>query len=251
MVLNKIYNNFTAAIADVPDGVVIMMGNFAGPGGFPLNLYRAIRDRGVKNLTLIANTAGGIGLTLDFDDHRMLFENKQVKKVIASFPISVSPTNPTPAERQILAGEIELEIVPQGTLAERIRAGGYGLGAFYTPTGVGTVIEKGKEKRIIEGREMLLEYALKADYAFVRAYKADKLGNLVYRGTARQFNPLMAAAARVTIAEVDEIVDAGTLDPETIITPGILVQRIVKIASDEDFPRHPDRSFWVKPDKEG
>ena len=249
--INKVYDNFAAAVADIPDGSVIMLGNFAGPGGFPVNLCRALRNQGARELTIIANTAGGIGLTLDFDDHWILFENKQVKKVIASFPFSVSPTHPTPAERQIMAGEVELEIVPQGTLAERIRAGGYGIGAFYTPTGVGTVVEEGKEKRVIDSREMLLEYALKADYALIRAYKADTLGNLVYRGTARQFNPLMAAAARVTVAEVDEIVEAGELDPEAIITPGILVQRIVRIARKEDFPRRPEWSFRVRKEEEG
>ena len=244
--INKIYNSFEAAVADVPDGAVIMIGNFAGPGGLPLNLVVALRDKGVKNLTIIDNTAGGIGLTLDFDDHKILFENKQVKKAIASFPCSTSPANPTPCEKQILAGEVELELVPQGTLAERIRAAAYGIGAFYTPTGVGTIVEKGKEKRVINGKEMLLEYALKADYAFVRAYKADKMGNLVYRGTARQFNPVMAAAARVTIAEVNEIVKIGELAPEVIVTPAIFVQRIVKITKPDNFPCHPERSFWVK-----
>jgi len=250
--INKIYNSFEAAVADVPDGAVIMMGNFAGPGGLPLNLVIALRDKGVKNLTIIANTAGGIGLTLDFDDHRILVENKQVKKFISTFPFSLSPANPSPSEKQILAGELELEEVPQGTLAERIRAAAYGIGAFYTPTGIGTVVEKGKEKRVINGKEMLLEYALKADYAFVRAFKADKMGNLVYRGTARQFNPVMAAAARVTIAEVDEIVEIGELDPEVIVTPGLFVQRIVKITKPDNFARHPERSFWVKQEvKEG
>ncbi len=244
--INKVYDSFEAAVVDVPDGAVIMMGNFAGPGGFPLNLCRAIHDKGVKNLTIIANTAGGTGLTVDFDDHRILFENKQVKKVIAAFPFAVLGAPASPCERQVLAGEVELELVPQGTLAERIRAGGYGIGAFYTPTGVDTLVEKEKEKRTINGREMLLEYALTADYAFVRGYKADKLGNLIYRGTSRQFNPLMAAAARVTIAEVDEIVEVGELDPEAIITPGILVQRIVEVARDEDFPRHLEQSFWLK-----
>jgi len=148
--INKIYGSFEEVVADIPDGAVIMMGGFAGPGGFPLNLCRALHKKGVKDLTLIANTAGGLGLTLDFDDHRILFEAKQVKKVIASFPFSTSPSNPTPCEKQVASGEVELELVPQGTLAERIRAGGYGIGAFFTPTGAGTIIEKGKEKRIIK-----------------------------------------------------------------------------------------------------
>ncbi|HEX78264.1 MAG TPA: CoA transferase subunit A [Dehalococcoidia bacterium] len=244
--VNKVVGSFEEAVADVFDGATIMFGNFAGPGGFPINLCRALRHKGVKNLTIIGNTAGGIGLTTDFDDQAILFENRQVKKVIASFPFSISPSRPSPCEKQVLAGEVELEIVPQGTLAERIRAAGYGIGAFYTPTGVGTVVEKGKEKRVINGREMLLEYALPADFAFIRAFKADKLGNLVYRGTQRNFNPIMATAARITIAEVDEIVEAGEIDPEAIVTPGIFVNRIVKVTKQEDFPRHLERSFWVK-----
>lgn len=246
MAINKIYESFAQAVADVPDGATIMLGNFAGPGGIPYYLIKALRAQGAKNLTIIANTAGGIGLTLDFDDHRILFENRQVKKVMATFPFSPSPSKPSPAEKQIQAGEVELELVPQGTLAERIRAGGAGIPAFYTPTGVGTVVEKGKERRYFDGRACLLEYALKADYAFVRAYKADKMGNLVYRGTQRQFNPIMATAAKVTIAEVDEIVETGDLDPEAIATPGIFVHRIVKVKEDPGFPRHLERSFWVK-----
>ena len=246
MAVDKIYESFAQAVSDIPDEASIMLGNFAGPGGTPYFLIKALREQGAKNLTIIANTAGGIGLTLDFDDHRILFENKQVKKVIATFPFSPSPSRPSPAEKQILAGEVVLEIVPQGTLAERIRAGGAGIPAFYTPTGVGTVIEEGKERRYFNGRPYLLEHALKADYAFVRAYKADKMGNLVYRGTQRQFNPIMATAARITIAEVDEIVEIGELDPEAVVTPGIFVNRIIKIKEDPGFPRHLERSFWVR-----
>ncbi len=246
MPINKILNTFEEAVSGIPDGATIMMGNFAGPGGTPYYLIKALRDQGAKNLTIVANTAGGIGLTLDFDDHRILFENKQVKKVIATFPFSTSPSRPSPAEKQILAGEVELEIVPQGTLAERIRAGGAGIPAFYTPTGVSTVIEEGKEKRYFDGRPCLLEHALKADYAFVRAYKADEMGNLVYRGTQRQFNPIMAMAARITIAEVDEIVKPGDIDPDVVITPSIFVNRIVKVKEDTGFPRHLERSFQVK-----
>ena len=244
--INKVVETFERAVTDVPDGAVIMIGNFAGPGGTPFYLIRALRKQGAKNLTIIANTAGGIGLTLDYDDHRILFENKQVKKVIASFPFSTSPSRPSTAEKQIISGEVELEILPQGTLAERIRAGGAGITAFYTPTGVGTVIEKGKEVRSFDGRLCLLERALKADYAFVRAYKADLMGNLIYRGTQRQFNPIMAMAARVTIAEVDEIVEMGELDPEAIVTPGIFVKRIIKVKEDPGFPRCLERSFWVR-----
>jgi 3-oxoadipate CoA-transferase alpha subunit len=244
--INKVFETFEEAVKDVPDGAVIMVGNFAGPGGTPFYLIQALRKQGAKNLTIVANTAGGIGLTLDYDDHRILFENKQVKKVIASFPFSTSASRPSVAEKQILSGEVELEIVPQGTLSERIRAGGAGIPAFYTPTGAGTVIEKGKEVRVFDDRPCLMERALKADYAFVRAFKADLMGNLVYRGTQRQFNPIMAIAARTTIAEVDRIVDAGELDPEAIITPGIYVKRIVKVKEDPGFPRHPERSFQVR-----
>jgi 3-oxoadipate CoA-transferase alpha subunit len=233
-------------VRDVPDGAVIMIGNFAGPGGTPFYLIQALRKQGATNLTIIANTAGGIGLTLDYDDHRILFENRQVKKVIASFPFSTSASRPSAAEKQILSGEVELEILPQGTLAERIRAGGAGIPAFYTPTGVSTVIEKGKEVRVFDGRPCLLERALKADYAFVRAFKADSMGNLVYRGTQRQFNPVMATAARTTIAEVDEIVEAGALDPESVVTPGLFVSRIVKVQENPGFPRHLGRSFQIR-----
>jgi 3-oxoadipate CoA-transferase alpha subunit len=244
--VNKVIETFEEAVKDVPDGAVIMIGNFAGPGGTPFYLIQALRKQGAKNLTIVANTAGGIGLTLDYDDHRILFENKQVKKVIASFPFSTSASRPSVAEKQILSGEVELEIVPQGTLSERIRAGGAGIPAFYTPTGAGTVIEKGKEVRVFDDRPCLMERALKADYAFVRAFKADLMGNLVYRGTQRQFNPIMAIAARTTIAEVDRIVDAGELDPEAVITPGIYVKRIVKVQEDPGFPRHLERSFQVR-----
>jgi 3-oxoadipate CoA-transferase alpha subunit len=244
--LNKIVETFDQAVLDVPDGAVIMIGNFAGPGGTPNYLIQALCKQGAKNLTIVANTAGGTGLTLYYDDHRILFENRQVRKVIASFPFSTSPSRPSPAEKQILSGEVELEIVPQGTLAERIRAGGAGIPAFYTPTGVSTVVQDGKEIRDFDSRPCLLEHALKADYAFVRAYKADPIGNLVYRGTQRQFNPIMATAAEVTIAEVDEIVEIGELGPEAIVTPSIFVNRIVKVTEDQGFPRHLERSFWVK-----
>ncbi len=244
--MNKVFESFEEAVRDVSDGSVIMIGNFAGPGGTPFYLIQALRRQGARNLTIIANTAGGIGLTLDYDDHRILFENKQVKKVIASFPFSTSASRPSAAEKQILSGEVELEILPQGTLAERIRAGGAGIPAFYTPTGVSTVIERGKEVRVFDGRPCLLERALKADYAFVRAFKADSMGNLVYRGTQRQFNPIMATAARITIAEVDEVVEAGELDPESVVTPGLFVKRIVRVKEDPGFPRRLHRSFQVR-----
>ncbi len=154
--VNKIVDTFDQAVADVPDGAMILVGNFAGPGGTPYYLIHALRRHGAKNLTIVANTAGGIGLTLDYDDHRILFENKQVKKVIASFPFSTSPSRPSPAEKKILAGEVELEIVPQGTLAERMRCGAAGIPAFYTPTGYDTVIAKGKDVKWFNGKPCLL-----------------------------------------------------------------------------------------------
>lgn len=229
----KVYSNFAKAVADVSDGVTIMIGGFGGAGGMPEYLLLALRDQGAKDLTIIGNTVGlggtfGAKPAVTYLDPSILVENGQVKKAIASYPFSPSPSRPTAFEKQCLAGEAELELVPQGTLAERIRAGGAGIEGFYTPTGVGTVIEKGKEKRVIGGKECLLELPLRADYALIRAHKADRMGNLVFRGTSRSFNAIMAAAARVTIVEVDEIVEPGELDPEVIVTPGVYVDRIVK-----------------------
>ena len=246
MAINKIYETFDKAVADIPDGATILIGNFAGPGGTPYFLIQALARQGAKDLTIVANTAGGIGLTLDYEDHKVLFENGQVKKVIASFPFSTSASKPSPAEKQILAGKVELELIPQGTLAERIRCGAAGIPAFYTPTGYGTTVAGQKDVKWFDGRPCLLEKAIKADFALVRAYKADIKGNLVYRGTMRQFNPIMAMNARVTIAEVDEIVAAGGLDPEAVVTPGIFVKRIIKVEENPGFPRHLERNFWVK-----
>lgn len=230
---NKVYPSFAQAVADIPDGATIMIDGFGGAGGMPENLLLALRDHGAKELTIIGNTAGlggsfGTKPTVPYVDPSILVENRQVKKAIASYPFSPSPSRPTAFERQCLAGEAELELVPQGTLAERIRAGGAGIEGFYTPTGVGTVIERGKEKRVIGGKECMLELPLRADYALIRAHKADRMGNLVFRGTSRSFNAIMATAARVTIVEVDDIVEPGELNPEAIITPGIYVDRIVK-----------------------
>jgi len=222
MPINKVFSNFEEAVKDVHDGAIIMIGGFIGKVGMPTNLIHALRDQGAKNLTIISNRVGGT-------DADVLFEVKQVKKAIASAPVPASRTPICPFEEQYLAGAVELEIVPQGTLVERIRAGGAGLGGFYTPTGVGTAIAEGKERKIINGREYIFEMPLKADFAFIRAYKADKMGNLIYRRTERNFNPLMAKAATITIAEVDEIVDVGELDPEFIVTPLIYVDRVVRI----------------------
>lgn len=198
----------------------------------PQNLIQALYRHGATGLTLISNTAGiggTFGTKKGYTDLSLLMEEGRVKKVIASYPVSPSPSRPTAFERLYLAGKVELELCAQGTLAERIRAGGAGIGGFYTPTGIGTPLEEGKERRFLNGRWMLLELALRADYALIRAYKADRLGNLIYRGTSRSFNPVMAPAAKVTIAEVDQVVEPGELDPEAIITPSLFVHRVVAI----------------------
>jgi len=218
------------AVADIPDGASILLGGFGVLQGWPHELLLALRDRGVKELTIICNSPG-------FGPYspQILAENRQIRKLIASF--GGYSYRVTPLSEQIRCGEVEFEMVPQGTLVERIRAGGAGIPAFYTPTGVGTVVEEGKEKRIFNGREYIMETALRADFAFIRAYRADMYGNLVYRRTARNFNPPFATAANVTIAEVDEIVEPGILDPETIVTPGIFVHRLVR----RETPLTPER----------
>ena len=235
--MNKIVPTFAEAVADIPDGSTLMIDGFAGPGGTPQNLIRALRDHGARDLTIISNTAGlasvtGFG-TVPGDrptDIGALVENEQVKKVIASFPVSPSASRPTAFERAYREGNAELEVVPQGTLAERIRAGGAGIPAFYTPTGAGTLIAEGKEVRTFDGREHLLETALKADFALLRAHRSDPLGNTQYRGTSRNFNGVMATAAEVVVMEVDEIVEPGEIDPGAVHTPGIYVDRIVKVS---------------------
>ena len=237
--VSKVYPSATQAVSDVHDGAVLMIDGFGGVGGIPHYLMVALRDQGARNLTLVSNTAG-IARVMSFGtpqglrpiDHSILVDNGQVKKAVASFPISPSPSRPSSFELAFQRGEVEIELVPQGTLAERIRAGGYGIAAFYTPTGAGTSVAEGKETRIIDGREYVLERAIKADFALIRAHKADTLGNLVYKGTSRNFNAQMATAASVTVAEVDEIVEAGQLDPESIVTPGIFVQRLVQRPKD-------------------
>lgn len=217
-----LFPDAASAVADIPDGSRIMFGGFAGVG-VPLALIAALNEHGAKRLTVIANGTG------ERQGRPSTIEARLVTRAIVSFP--VSPWSPGDAfQKGYEEGTIDLEIVPQGTLAERIRAGGAGIPAFYTPTGVGTSFADGKEVREIEGKLHVLEQALKADYTLVRAFRADTMGNLVYRNTGRNFNPLMAAAARVTIAEVDEIVEAGELDPELIVTPGIYVNRVVVVA---------------------
>ena len=234
--MSKIVSSFADAVADIPNGAILMIDGFAGPGGTPQNLIRALRDHGASDLTIISNTAGlasviGFG-TIPGDrpiDIGILVENDQVAKVIASFPVSPSPSRPTAFETAYREGKIELEVVPQGTLAERIRAGGAGIPAFYTPTGVGTLMAEGKESRVFDGREYLLERALKADFALLRANISDTMGNTQYRGTSRNFNGVMATSADIVIMEVDQIVEPGQIDPGAVHTPGIYVNRIVAI----------------------
>jgi len=227
MAIDKVVGSIEEAIADIKDGASILFGGFAGVG-IPTGLVVGVKEKGIKNLTVICNDAVG-AWTLPIDVS-MLVESGQIKKIIGSFMAYASPKKITEVEKRVLEGTLELELVPQGTLAERIRIGGAGIGGFYTPTGVGTVAEKGKEKKVLDGREMILELPIKADFACIKACKADRFGNLVYHGSARTFNPVMAAAAKVTIAEVDEIVETGSLDPDFIHTPGIYVTRIVKSA---------------------
>jgi 3-oxoadipate CoA-transferase, alpha subunit len=240
MAIKKIFKTPDEAIADISDGATIMVGGFGHAIDRPQTLIKALANRGVKNLTLISNSAGvagklGIGSLggKPFIDEEILIERGQVRKVICSVPASLVMSRPNAFERLYREGKIELEYAPQGTLAERIRAGGAGLGGFYTPTGVGTLIEKGKEKRTIDGKEMILEFALRADYALIRAFKADTMGNLIYKGIMRSFNAVMPPAVKVAIVEVEEIVDTGELDPEVIITPGIFIDRIIKIPKEE------------------
>jgi 3-oxoacid CoA-transferase subunit A len=215
--MNKVVGSADEAIADMKDGAVVLSGGF-GLCGNPENLIAAIHKKGVKNLTLVSNNCGttdkGLGI---------LLQSKQVRKMIASY---VGENKEL--ERQFLAGELEVELNPQGTLAERIRAGGAGIGGFFTPTGAGTKISEGKESRVIDGREMIFEKPLKGDYAIVRAWKGDKWGNLVFRKTARNFSPMMCTAARITIAEVENLVEVGELDPDTIHVPSVYVKRIFK-----------------------
>ena len=214
--MNKVLPSAEHAAALVPDGASVLMGGF-GLCGIPENLIEALHARGTRGLTVISNNAGiddfGLGI---------LLRTRQVRKMVATY---VGENKEF--ERQFLTGELEVELVPQGTFAERIRAGGAGIGGFFTPTGYGTLAAEGKEARIINGRPFILEQPLTADFAFVRAWKADRLGNLVYRRTARNFNPVMATAARITIAEVEHLVEPGDLDPDEIVTPGIYVKHVV------------------------
>jgi len=215
--MNKVLPSAEAAVALIPDGASIMMGGF-GLCGIPENLIGALHARGTKDLVVISNNAGvddfGIGI---------LLQARQVRKMISTY---VGENKEF--ERQFLQGVIEVELVPQGTFAERIRAGGAGIGGFFTPTAYGTLAAEGKETRVIDGQPYVLETPLHADFAFVRAHRGDRLGNLAYYRTARNFNPVMATAARTTIAEVEELVEPGAIDPDHVVTPGIYVRHLVK-----------------------
>ena len=215
--MDKVLPSAEAAVALVPEGATILMGGF-GLCGIPENLIHALRARGTKNLTVISNNAGvddfGIGV---------LLRARQVRKIIATY---VGENKEF--ERQFLAGELEVDLVPQGTFAERIRAAGAGIGGFFTPTAYGTLVAEGKETRMLDGKAYVFEKPLRADFAFVRAWKGDRLGNLVYRRTARNFNPVMATAAAVTIAEVEHLVQPGEIDPDHVVTPGIFVKHILQ-----------------------
>jgi 3-oxoadipate CoA-transferase alpha subunit len=225
---SKQVGSFREAVQDIANGSVIAFGGFAMPG-VPFNLIKALLEQGAKNLTLVANTTGGAQQPR-MPDIGMLVENGRVKKVICAFTAATRPTDVLPFTRYYEAGEIDAELVPQGTLAERMRAAGAGIPAFYTPTAAGTELAQGRETRVINGREYLLEYALPLDYAFVRAARADAFGNLQFHRSQRNFNPVMATAARVTIAEVDEdIMPVGSMDPDQVHTPGIFVHRLVKV----------------------
>lgn len=239
--MNKVVASAEEAVADVFDGATILCGGFGCVGGSPWSLFKALAKRPVKNLTIIG-TAPVLGLETqkaaaknlkvpdDYADASLLLRNGQVRKLVASVPTMgmYRLPEPLPVIKAIQEGQnLEIELVPQGNLAERIRAAKAGIGAFYTPTGVGTYLEKGKEVREIGGKRYLLEYPFKADFAFIWAYKADRYGNLIYKGTSRNFNATMAGAAKITIAEVAEVVKLGNLDPEAVATPAVYVDRIV------------------------
>ncbi|MFS0780168.1 3-oxoacid CoA-transferase subunit A [Bacillus sp. 1P06AnD] len=218
--IQKKYENADQAVADMRDGATLLVGGFGG-SGLPSHLVAALTNQGAKGLTVVSNNIGAVS-----DGVAALISNNQVSKIICSFPVGPHADE---LIKRMDDGHIELEINPQGTLAERIRAGGAGIPAFYTPTAAHTELGEGKETRDYNGRLHLLEHAITGDYAFIKAHRADRWGNLIYRKTQRNFNPVMATAAKITIAEVDEIVEIGGIDPESIITPSIYVHRLVEI----------------------
>jgi len=223
--MDKVYASIDEAVADIPDGASIAVGGFF-TAGTPVQLIQALAKQGAKNLTIICQQMGPGN-----EDITQLVVQGQVKKAICNYPFYRSATKGanSPFEKAVRASHIELQVYPMGTFIEKMRAGGAGIAGFYTPTGVGTIVERGKEKRTFNGRPYLLEIALKPDYAFVYAWKGDRMGNISYRKTARNYNPEMAAAARITIASVEELVEPGEIDPDKVHTPGIYVQRVVKV----------------------
>jgi 3-oxoadipate CoA-transferase, alpha subunit len=226
-VIDKTIRSVAEAVQGIADGATVMVGGF-GTAGMPSELIDALIEQGARDLTIVNNNAGNgdQGLAL-------LLKHKRVRKIICSFP---RQTDSWHFDALYRAGQIELELVPQGNLAERIRAAGAGIGAFYTPTGYGTPLAEGKETRVIDGKHYVLEYPIHADFALIKAYKGDRWGNLVYRKTARNFGPIMATAAKHTVAQVREIVELGDLDPEAIVTPGIFVQGVVEVAERRTLP---------------
>lgn len=214
--IDKLYADVSAAVADIPDGATLLVGGF-GLCGIPENLIRAVADGGARDLTVVSNNCGVDDFGLGW-----LLAGGQIRKMVASY-VGENKT----FERQFLSGELEVELNPQGTLAERLRAGGVGIPAFFTPTAYGTALGEGKETRVLGGRHVVLEHCITGDFALVKAFRGDRHGNLVYRKAARNFNPLCAMAAKVCIAEVEELVEPGELDPDTIHTPGIFVDRVV------------------------
>jgi 3-oxoadipate CoA-transferase alpha subunit len=222
--VTTVFPDADAAVADVSDGATVLIGGF-GTAGHPIELIDALRRSGARDLTVVNNNAGNGDTGL-----AALLAAGQVRKIVCSFP---RQSDSWVFDELYRSGKIELELVPQGNLAERLRAGGAGIGAFFSPTGVGTALAEGKERRTIDGREYVLEYPIHGDVALIRAHRADEVGNLVYRKTARNFGPVMATAAAVTVAQVDEVVPAGGLDPECVVTPGIHVDRLVAVAAED------------------
>jgi 3-oxoacid CoA-transferase len=241
--IDKVYPSPAHAVADIGDGATIAIAGFSVGHRFANSLILALRDRGTKNLCLVCNSLGDPGAIRG----QILAENKQIKKLVAAF--SVRPGTPTSSEEQITAGEMEVELVPQGILVERCRAGGAGIPAFYSPTSVGTALAEGREIREFDGKPHVLETAIRVDYAFLRGYRADCLGNVQLRGGSQNFNPSFAKAARVAIVEVDEIVEPGEIPPELINLPGIFISRVVKTTQKEDGKawRRPERRPQDKP----
>ena len=239
--MNKVFASPAQAIADISDGATIAIAGFSVGHRFATSLILALREKGTKELCLVCNSLGDPGATRG----QILAENKQVKKLIAAF--SVRPGTPTASEEQIISGEMAVELVPQGILVERCRAGGAGIPAFYSPTSVGTALAEGREIRDFGGKPHVLEQAIHVDYAFLRGYRADRLGNVQFRGGSQNFNPSFAKAARVAIVEVDEIVEPGGIPPELINLPGIFVSRVVKTTEKFDLWRRPERRPSDKP----